>query len=147
MWTERWSTRTVCRFHNHLRKACIIILIQIDNNKLFLAMPPLFKIQNKDKVFYAYDENEKDKIVKKEFSNKINPTLSRYKGLGEMPADQLKSTTMHPEKRKLLNVSINQGKKELKQTESLFESLMGKKAEYRFQFIQENANFTDQIDI
>ena len=117
------------------------------NNKLFLAMPPLFKIQHKDKIFYAYDENEKNKIIKKEFSNKINPTLSRYKGLGEMPADQLKSTTMHPEKRKLLNININQGKKELKETESLFESLMGKKAEYRFKFIQENANFADQIDI
>ena len=119
----------------------------IDNNRLFLAMPPLYKIQHKDKVFYAYNDDEKDKIVKKEFSHKIKPTFSRYKGLGEMPADQLKFTTMHPEKRKLLNVNINQGKKELKETEILFESLMGKKAEYRFKFIQENANFTDQIDI
>ena len=119
----------------------------IDNNRLFLAMPPLFKIQHKDKIFYAYDENEKDKIIKKEFLNKVNPTLSRYKGLGEMPADQLKSTTMHPEKRKLLSININQGKKELRETENLFESLMGKKAEYRFKFIQENANFTDQIYI
>ena len=119
----------------------------IDNNRLYLAMPPLFKIQHKDKVFYAYDEHEKDKIIKKEFSNKMHVTLSRYKGLGEMPAEQLKSTTMNPEKRKLLNVNINQGKKELRKTENLFESLMGKKAEYRFKFIQENANFTDQIDI
>ena len=119
----------------------------IDNNRLFLAMPPLFKIQHKDKIFYAYDENEKDKIIKKEFSDTLNLTLSRYKGLGEMPADQLKSTTMHPDKRKLLNININQGKKELKETENLFEALMGKKAEYRFKFIQENANFTDQIDI
>jgi topoisomerase-4 subunit B len=119
----------------------------INNNRLFLAMPPLFKIQHKDKVFYAYNEDEKEKIMKKEFSNIIHPTLSRYKGLGEMPADQLKSTTMHPEKRKLLNININQGKKELKETENLFESLMGKKAEYRFKFIQENANFTEQIDI
>ena len=119
----------------------------IDNNRLFLAMPPLYKIQHKDRIFYAYDEDEKDKIIKKEFSNKSNATLSRYKGLGEMPAEQLKSTTMNPEKRKLLNVNINQGKKELKETEKLFESLMGKKAEYRFKFIQENANFTDQIDI
>ena len=119
----------------------------IENNRLFLAMPPLFKIEHKDKVLYAYDEDEKNKIIKKEFPNKINPTLSRYKGLGEMPADQLKSTTMHPEKRKLLKVDINQGKKELKETENLFESLMGKKAESRFKFIQENANFTDQIDI
>ncbi len=119
----------------------------IDNNRLFLAMPPLFKIEYKDKNFYAYDENEKDKIIKKEFSKNTKPTLSRYKGLGEMPANQLKSTTMDPENRKLLNVNINLGKKELKETENLFESLMGKKAEYRFKFIQENANFTEQIDI
>ena len=90
----------------------------IDNNRLFLAMPPLFKIQHKDRIFYAYDENEKEKIIKKEFSNKLNPTLSRYKGLGEMPADQLKSTTMHPEKRKLLSININKGKKELKAVKS-----------------------------
>ena len=51
------------------------------------------------------------------------------------------------EKRKLLNIKINQGKKELKETENLFESLMGKKAEHRYKFIQENANFTEQIDI
>ena len=118
----------------------------IDNNRLFLAMPPLYKLQYKEKIFYAYDDDEKDKIIKSDFK-KINPTLSRYKGLGEMPADQLKSTTMNPEKRKLLNVNISQGKKELKETEKLFESLMGKKADHRFRFIQENADFTNQIDI
>ena len=119
----------------------------IDNNRLFLAMPPLFKIQQKDKILFAYDEDEKEKIIKKEFSNNMQITLSRYKGLGEMPADQLKSTTMNPEKRKLLSININQGKKEIKETENLFESLMGKQAESRFKFIQENANFTEQLDI
>ncbi len=119
----------------------------IDNNQLFLAMPPLFKIQHKEKIFYAYDEIEKDRIIKKEFSNKMPLTLSRYKGLGEMPADQLKSTTMSPEGRKLLNVNIKLGKKDLKETDNLFEALMGKKAEFRFKFIKENANFTEQIDI
>ncbi len=118
----------------------------IDNNRLFLAMPPLFKIQHNDKILYAYDEDEKDKIIKKEFK-KTNPILSRYKGLGEMPADQLKSTTMNPAKRKLLNININQAKKELRETDILFESLMGKKAENRFRFIQDNANFANQIDI
>jgi len=118
----------------------------IDNNRLYLAMPPLFKIYNKDKSFYAFDENEKNKIIKNEFK-KNNPTINRFKGLGEMPADQLKNTTMSLENRKLIKISIENGKKEVRKTERLFETLMGKKAEYRFKFIQDNANFTNQIDI
>ena len=118
----------------------------IDNNRLYLAMPPLFKIYNKDKSFYAFDENEKNKIINNEFK-KNNPTINRFKGLGEMPADQLKNTTMSLENRKLIKISIENGKKEVRKTEKLFETLMGKKAEYRFKFIQDNANFTNQIDI
>ena len=118
----------------------------IDNNRLYLAMPPLFKIYNKDKSFYAFDENEKNKIINNEFK-KNNPTINRFKGLGEMPADQLKNTTMSLENRKLIKISIENGKKEVRKTERLFETLMGKKAEYRFKFIQDNANFTNQIDI
>ena len=118
----------------------------IDNNRLYLAMPPLFKIYNKDKSFYAFDESEKNKIINNEFK-KNNPTINRFKGLGEMPADQLKNTTMSLENRKLIKISIENGKKEVRKTERLFETLMGKKAEYRFKFIQDNANFTNQIDI
>ena len=61
----------------------------IDENKLYLAMPPLFKIYNKNKSFYAYDEKEKDKLIEKEFKSD-NYNITRFKGLGEMPADQLK---------------------------------------------------------
>ena len=64
-----------------------------------------------------------------------------------MPADQLRITTMDIEKRKLIKVNLKQGAKEEKKTEKLFESLMGKKAESRFKFIQENANFTSNLDI
>ena len=118
----------------------------INHNKLFLAMPPLFKIYNKEKSFYAFDEKERDKIIKEEFKT-INPMVTRFKGLGEMPSEQLKDTTMSVKKRKLTNIRIENEKKELKKTEVLFETLMGKKAEYRFKFIQENANFIKQIDI
>ena len=64
-----------------------------------------------------------------------------------MPADQLRATTMDIEKRKLLKINLKKGAKEEKKTEKLFESLMGKKAESRFKFIQENANFTSNLDI
>ena len=117
----------------------------IDSNRLYLAMPPLFKIYNKDKSFYAYDEKEKEKIIEKEFKS-INPFVTRFKGLGEMPALQLKETTMSIDQRKLIKIKTYNGKKEIKETDNLFETLMGKKAEFRFKFIKENANFLKQID-
>tara|TARA_B100000700_G_C15049162_1_gene859427 strand:- start:1162 stop:3102 length:1941 start_codon:yes stop_codon:yes gene_type:complete len=118
----------------------------IENNKLFLAMPPLFKIYNKEKEFFAYNEKEKDKIIDKEFKNKTT-IVTRFKGLGEMPADQLKQTTMHLDKRKLICIKLNKDKKETKYTDKLFDNLMGKNPELRFNYIKENANFIKQIDI
>tara|TARA_Y100000590_G_scaffold340132_1_gene387851 strand:- start:5906 stop:7837 length:1932 start_codon:yes stop_codon:yes gene_type:complete len=118
----------------------------IENKKLFLAMPPLYKIYNKDKEFFAYDEKEKNKIINKEFKNSLI-NITRFKGLGEMPAEQLKKTTMELTKRKLISINLNNGKKELKLTDKLFDKLMGKKPELRFNFIKENANFIKQIDV
>ena len=126
-------------FYKYMRKI-------ISNGKLYLAMPPLYKLNFKNSSKYAYDEKEKDQILKAN-SSKTIPQITRYKGLGEMPAEQLKNTTMDVKKRKLIKISLNDGVKEERKTEKLFESLMGKKAEYRFQFIQENANFTKNIDI
>ncbi|MDC3186949.1 type IIA DNA topoisomerase subunit B [Pelagibacteraceae bacterium] len=118
----------------------------IDENKLYLAMPPLFKIYNKNKSFYAYDEKEKDKLIKKEFKSD-NYNITRFKGLGEMPADQLKETTMDQNKRNLILINSEKAKKDMKNTESLFETLMGKQAELRFKFIQNNANFIKNLDV
>ena len=118
----------------------------IDENKLYLAMPPLFKIYNKNKSFYAYDEKEKDKLIEKEFKSD-NYNITRFKGLGEMPADQLKETTMDQNKRNLILINSEKAKKDLKNTESLFETLMGKQAELRFKFIQNNANFIKNLDV
>ena len=118
----------------------------IDENKLYLAMPPLFKIYNKNKSFYAYDEKEKDKLIEKEF-NSDNYNITRFKGLGEMPADQLKETTMDQSKRNLILINSEKAKKDLKNTENLFETLMGKQAELRFKFIQNNANFIKNLDV
>mgnify|MGYP001188282615 FL=1 len=118
----------------------------IDENKLYLAMPPLFKIYNKNKSFYAYDEKEKDKLIEKEFKSD-NYNITRFKGLGEMPADQLKETTMDQKKRNLILINSEKAKKDLKITENLFETLMGKQAELRFKFIQNNANFIKNLDV
>ena len=118
----------------------------IDENKLYLAMPPLFKIYNKNKSFYAYDEKEKDKLIEKEFKSD-NYNITRFKGLGEMPADQLKETTMDQNKRNLILINSEKAKKDMKNTESLFETLMGKQAELRFKFIQNNANFIKNLDV
>ena len=118
----------------------------IDENKLYLAMPPLFKINNKNKSFYGYDEKEKDQIIEKEFKNDEH-SVTRFKGLGEMPAEQLKETTMDQNKRNLILINSEKAKKDLKNTENLFETLMGKQAELRFKFIQNNANFIKNIDV
>ena len=118
----------------------------IENEKLFLAMPPLYRISSKNLTKYAYDEKQKDQILKKLNANQ-NVNITRYKGLGEMPADQLKVTTMNQEKRSLLKITLHEGKNNLKKTEKIFESLMGKKAENRFKFIQQNANFKIKLDI
>ena len=118
----------------------------IDENKIYLAMPPLFKIYNKNKSFYAYDEKEKDRLIEKEFKSD-NYNITRFKGLGEMPADQLKETTMDQNKRNLILINSEKAKKDMKNTESLFETLMGKQAELRFKFIQNNANFIKNLDV
>ena len=133
------ATLLITFFYKYMRKI-------ISSNRLYLAMPPLYKLGYKDIDRYAYDEKEKDKILKSN-SSKMTPQITRYKGLGEMPADQLRTTTMDIEKRKLMKINLKHGAKEEKKTEKLFESLMGKKAESRFKFIQENANFTSNLDI
>ena len=133
------ATLLITFFYKYMREI-------ISSNRLYLAMPPLYKLSYKDINRYAYDEKEKDKILKSN-SSKMTLQITRYKGLGEMPADQLRATTMDIEKRKLIKINLKHGAKEEKKTAKLFESLMGKKAESRFKFIQENANFTSNLDI
>ena len=133
------ATLLITFFYKYMRKI-------ISSGKLYLAMPPLFKLDFKDSKQYAYDEKEKNKIIKSKPAN-ASVQITRYKGLGEMPADQLKLTTMNIENRKLLQIDLHTSSKEEKKTEKLFESLMGKKAENRFRFIQENADFINTLDI
>ncbi len=120
----------------------------IENGHLYIAKPPLFRISKADKSFYAQNESEKDKIDKKYFNGK--GVISRFKGLGEMPPNQLKETTMNPKTRTLIKVNlpkkdIYEGDKR-KETDELVKILMGKKPELRYEFIKDNANVINNID-
>ena len=118
----------------------------IAGGKLFLAMPPLYRLAQGGKTVYARDEADRDKLIKSAFRAGSKVEISRFKGLGEMMPAQLKETTMRPGHRTLVRVEI--ADEEIAATENLFERLMGKKPELRFQFIQENAQFAaEAIDI
>jgi len=124
----------------------------IENGHLYLAMPPLYRISQGAKVLYARDDAHKDELMKSTFSGRGKVDISRFKGLGEMPAQQLKETTMNPAARVLLRVTIPSGHgvddwDDIRDTEELVESLMGKKAELRYAYIQEHARFVLDIDV
>ena len=124
----------------------------IENGHLFIATPPLYRISHGGKNFYAQDDEDKDRIIAKEFKSNAKPEIGRFKGLGEMSAVQLKETTMDKKKRTLLKVLIpdtktEEGKEEAFETRRQVERLMGKNPEPRFKFIIERAKFVDDLDI
>ncbi len=124
----------------------------IENGHLYIATPPLYKISAGAKNFYALDDEDKDRILKKEVKGNQKVEISRFKGLGEMSAVQLKETTMDKSKRTLLKVLIpstntEEGKEEAFETRRQVERLMGKNPELRFKFIIERAKFVDDLDI
>ena len=114
----------------------------IDNGHLYLAVPPLYRLSHSGKNFYARDDKHRDEILKKEFHANAKVEISRFKGLGEMMAAQLKETTMDPKKRTLLRVVLVAD--DQKDTEISVERLMGTKPESRFAFIQERAEFASE---
>jgi topoisomerase-4 subunit B len=116
----------------------------IDNGHLFLAMPPLYKLTHGAKSFYARNDKHKDELIKSEFAANAKVEVSRFKGLGEMNASQLKETTMDPAKRTLLKVEVAGDR--VKTTDAV-NALMGSKPEARFRFIQERAAFAKDLDI
>ncbi|MGA2313824.1 MAG: DNA topoisomerase IV subunit B [Xanthobacteraceae bacterium] len=119
----------------------------IDNGHLYLAVPPLYRLSHGGKNFYARDEKHRDEILKKEFHANAKVEVSRFKGLGEMMAAQLKETTMDPKRRMLLRVVLVADAREA--TADSVERLMGTKPEARFAFIQERAEFAkeDLLDV
>jgi len=117
----------------------------IDAGHLYLACPPLYRLTQGSRRVYCLDEAERDDWEAKGLGGKGKIDVSRFKGLGEMDAKDLKETTMDPAVRKLIRVSIDED--EPGETGDLVERLMGKKPEMRFQYIQENARFVEELDV
>ncbi len=117
----------------------------IDAGHLYLACPPLFRLTQGAKRVYCIDEAEKAAWMEKGIGGKGKIDVSRFKGLGEMDAKDLKDTTMNPASRTLIRVTIEEDMPG--DTADLVERLMGKKPEMRFQYIQENAQFVEELDV
>ena len=117
----------------------------IDAGHLYLACPPLFRLTQGANRVYCLDEAEKKYHLEKGLGGRGKIDVSRFKGLGEMDAKDLKDTTMDPETRKLIRVTIDED--EPGETGDLVERLMGKKPEKRFEYIQENAQFVEELDV
>ena len=132
----------------------------VADGNLYLALPPLYRINQGSTTKYARDDAHKDELLKTVFTGRGKIDISRFKGLGEMPPAQLKETTMKPESRALLKVVLPEGedlvqatlskrasKAKTGSTADLVERLMGRKPEMRLKFIQQNAKKVDYIDV
>jgi len=122
----------------------------VEDGHLFLAMPPLYRLAQGSQTTYARDDAHKEELLNTTFkSTKGKVEVSRFKGLGEMPSAQLRDTTMDPAKRTLLRVILpdEKDRADYKKTQKLVESLMGRKPELRFDFIQKNAKFVRDLDV
>jgi DNA gyrase subunit B len=116
----------------------------IKNGYVYLAQPPLYKIEKNKRVWYAYSDEELESILK-EVGRDNNNKIQRYKGLGEMDAEQLWETTMDPERRVLLRVNMDEDSQS--EMDLTFSTLMGDQVEPRREFIDANAKYVQNLDI
>jgi len=126
----------------------------VTRGHLFLAVPPLYRLARGGDVIYALDDADRERLMAEHFTGNGKVEISRFKGLGEMPPAQLRDTTMDPAKRQLIQVDLpsatdddKSNARMAKETAQLVEHLMGRKAERRFQFIQDNAKFAGELDV
>jgi topoisomerase-4 subunit B len=128
----------------------------VDNGHLFLALPPLYRLTQGDVTHYARDDAHREELLQTAFNGRGKIEISRFKGLGEMPARYLRATTMDPAQRTLLKVTlppradpaaIESADEGFKRTERLVETLMGRRPELRFEYIQKNARFARDLDV
>ena len=129
------STLLLTFFYRHLRKL-------IENGHVYLALPPLYKIEVGKERYWALDDDAKEQILRKAPKN-AKPEISRFKGLGEMPAEDLKHTTLDPKRRSALRVVVDNQL----ETDRIMNELMGKDASARFRFIMERAAEAKDIDV
>ena len=133
---------------NHIRTLLLTLFFRhlkpiIEQGYLYVAQPPLYRIQSGKKLEYAYTEPEKENILAVFKKEKTNVSIQRYKGLGEMNPDQLWETTMNPESRVLLKVNIE----DAKEADRVFDVLMGEEVLPRKKFIQTYAKQVKNLDI
>ena len=124
----------------------------IEEGRLFLAQPPLYRLSQGGDTVYARDDRHKQELTKSHFKGRGKIEVSRFKGLGEMPARQLKDTTMDRRHRTLLRVTLSEAEKaatklDRKEADDIVERLMGRKPELRYAFIQENAKSVRELDV
>ena len=117
----------------------------VRHGHVYLAQPPLYRLTQGAKSVYAMNDAEKERMIKRDFKAGAKVDVSRFKGLGEMPPSALKETTMDPLRRTLLKVVASPETRAA--TSELVESLMGRKPELRFQFIQERARTVEEVDV
>jgi DNA gyrase subunit B len=129
------STLLLTFFYRHLRKL-------IDNGHIYLALPPLYRIDAGKETLWALDDAERDQLLKK-LPKTVKPEISRFKGLGEMLPDQLKTTTLDPRRRAALRVVVE----DPLDTDRIMNELMGKDASARFRFIMERASEARELDV
>jgi topoisomerase-4 subunit B len=117
----------------------------IRQGRIYLAQPPLYRLTQGAKSIYAMNDADRERVIRKHFKPNTKVEISRFKGLGEMPVAALKETTMDPSKRSLLKVVI--APEDRATTSTMVESLMGRRPELRFQFIQEHARTVADAEI
>jgi topoisomerase IV subunit B len=126
-------------------RSCLDLSELVRNGHIYLAQPPLYRLTQGARSIYAMDDADKDQKLRRAFKTGSKVEVSRFKGLGEMPPVQLKETTMDPARRTLLKVVAVA--EERAATNELVESLMGRRPELRFAFIQERAKTVEEVDV